>query len=67
MLLEEALARVAFGAAHQRERPVDDVRQNPIGDLLVILGQVVLGDALLGIQDAVRVGQPHAGNHDTVF
>ena len=55
MLLVEALARVALGAAHQRERPLDDVRQNPIGDLLVVLGQVALGESVLGIQHAVGI------------
>ncbi|MEJ7727770.1 MAG: hypothetical protein WKG00_00990 [Polyangiaceae bacterium] len=35
MFLEEARARQAVGAAHQRRRAVDEVREHPVGDALV--------------------------------
>ena len=62
MLLVEALARVAFGAADERQRPVDDVRQDPVGDAFVVLGQVALGEAVLGIEHAVGMREANAGD-----
>ncbi len=62
MLLEETLARVTLGASHQRERPIDDVGQNPIGDAFVVLGQVSLGEAIIGIQNAIGMREANAGD-----
>ncbi len=47
MALEETWAAHAGGATDQRERAVGDVRQNPVGDLDVVIGQIALGDALI--------------------
>ena len=59
MLLEEALFGDAFGMAQEAERPADEVRQDPVGDLAVELGQALLGDALVGPQQAAGIGEPH--------
>ncbi len=59
VLLEEALTLGAVGAAHQRERPVHDVRRHPVPDRAVIVGQILLGDADVGPIDAVGMGEPH--------
>ena len=59
MLLEEAALLDAAGAAHQRQRPVDDVGRDPGPDLGVELGQPLLGDAGIGPQHAVGMGQRH--------
>jgi hypothetical protein len=47
MLLEEALLLRSGRAAHQGQRAVDEVRQDPVGDLGVEIGQPLLGDALV--------------------
>ena len=36
--------------------------QDPVGDRLVVAREVELGHALAGIEDALGVGQPHAGH-----
>ena len=59
VLLEEALFVDAFGMAQEAERPADQVRQDPVGDLAVELGQPLLGDALVGPQQAAGIGEPH--------
>ena len=59
VLLEEALFVDAFGMAQEAERPADQVRQDPVGDLAVELGKPLLGDALVGPQQATGIGEPH--------
>ena len=59
VLLEEALFVDAFGMAQEAERPADQVRQDPVGDLAVELGKPLLGDALVGPQQAAGIGEPH--------
>jgi hypothetical protein len=59
MLLEEALPADAFGAAHQRERPADEVRRDVLPHRGVIVGELLLGDLDVGPVDAVRVGEFH--------
>ena len=60
MLLIEAFLALAFRAAHQAQRPVPQLRQYPVADRDVIPRQRQLGDALLGVEHPVRIGQPHA-------
>jgi hypothetical protein len=44
--------------AHRlRDRPVSQERQEPVGDLLIISENVLLGDAEFGKEDAIRVGE----------
>jgi hypothetical protein len=57
VLLEEAGLAAPLGAAHQRERPVGDVRQHPVGDHREVRDELALGEALLGEQHLVEVGQ----------
>ena len=60
VLLEEGRARVAPRRAHERQRTARHVRQDPVRDLHVVARQLQLGDAGLGPQHAVRVGDAHA-------
>jgi hypothetical protein len=55
VLLIKTLARGASGAADQRERAIGDVRKNPVGNRLVVAGQIEFRQVLLGIQHAIRV------------
>ena len=61
MLLEEALARDALRAAHQRQRPADDEGRHVAPDLGVVLRQALLGDAGVGPVDPVGMGQLDRG------
>ena len=38
------------------------MRQHPLGDLLVVVGQIELGDAVFGIEDLVGMRETHAGH-----
>ena len=58
--LVEAAVSVSDGAAHQRERPVGDVRQHGGSDRSVVLGERELGELGLREQPLLRVGHPHA-------
>ena len=49
VLLEEQLAGDAIGRADQRHRPVAQVRQDALGDALVVAHERQLGDAGRGI------------------
>ena len=42
MFLKETRLAAAGRAADDRQRTIDDVRQHPVGDLRIILGQIVL-------------------------
>ena len=55
VLLEEQLAADAGRAAHQRHRPAVQVRQDPVGDALVVAHEVELGQAGAAVDDAVGV------------
>src|SRR4051794_6248624 len=59
LLLEERAAREPFAPALHRERPVLQVRQEHVGDLVVIAEQVALRDAVVGEQHAVGRAQLH--------
>jgi hypothetical protein len=56
VLLEEPLAVDPVGEAHEAERPVAHVRQHPLRDVLVVVGQVRLRDPVLGEELLVGVG-----------
>ena len=62
VLLVEALPVRAVRAAHERGRPVREMRQDPVGDRLVVAREVELGRARAREEDAIGVGQPHAGH-----
>src|ERR1700704_1698521 len=51
-------------ASHERERPLDDVPQNPIGYAFVVLGQVSLGEAIVGIQDPIGMREANSSDCD---
>ncbi len=53
MLLEEAFAGNAARAAQQAQRPVGDMRQDPLGDAGVIFDELALGDAEIGEDHAI--------------
>ena len=55
VLLEEQLAGDALGRAHQRHRPVREVRQHPLGDALVVAHQVELGQAGRRVDHALGI------------
>ncbi len=59
MFLVEAFLALPLGAAHQRQGPMRDVRQRPILDRGVVLRQRELGNPLVGIENPIRMGQPH--------
>ena len=46
-----------FGIALQRERPVLQVRQNQAGYGVVVVENVPLGHAIVGIVDLARMGE----------
>ena len=44
-------------AAHQAEHPVRDMREDPVGNVCVEFGEPLLGYAVLGPQNAIRMGE----------
>ncbi len=67
MALVEALPLASGRASHQRQRAAGDVRQHAVGDGEVILGEILFGDALLGIKHLAGVGQPHSRDSNGVL
>src|SRR5262245_51185245 len=61
MLGEEALFADARRRAQQTERPADHMRQDPLGDIRIELREALLGDAGFLPEDALGMGEPHAG------
>ena len=57
--LVEGLPRQPERAAHEAQRTFDDVREDPPRDRVVVLGDVALGDPIVGIDRARRIGDPH--------
>ena len=57
VLLEEAGPGGAFGAADEGQGAVSDVGQHVGGDGPVILGQLVLGESGVGVEDFFGVGE----------
>jgi hypothetical protein len=57
VLLENPVAFDAVGIACHRDRPVAQPRQHPPGDIRVVPGQILLGDAVVGKQDLPGVGE----------
>src|SRR3546814_12972486 len=60
MLLEEALALAAVGAAQQRQRASGQFRQQPLRHAAIVVGDIDLGVAGTFEHDAVRVRDPRA-------
>src|SRR5262249_7512663 len=52
----------SIGAAHERERPVGQVGDDPVGDLLVVAREVELGRADRREDDSIRMGDANACN-----
>jgi hypothetical protein len=48
VLLVEAVRLVAVGTAHERERAIREMRDDEVADRRVVLGELALGDAVLG-------------------
>src|SRR5262249_16187005 len=61
LLVEARLVR-ALGTAHQRGRPVLQVRQNPFHDRLVEAREIELGRSVSRIEDPVGMREPYAGH-----
>ena len=61
MLLKEALAGGTLGAAHNRERPARQVWEQALGYGFVVLDHIQLGEAGVGIDETLRVGDGYAG------
>ncbi len=59
--LEEAFLGVAFRATHEADRPIDDVGEHLGRDRLVIAGEVELGQAGIGKEHLVGIGECDAG------
>jgi hypothetical protein len=49
-------------AVDKRQRPAPHVRHDPVGDALVVLGELQLGDPLVGINQTVGMGNADAGD-----
>src|SRR3569833_2015406 len=65
VLLIEAFLADTVRAAHQGERPLREVGQHPIGDVVVILRELEFGESHLGIKDARGIREFDA--RDRVF
>lgn len=64
MFLQETRAVDAVGAAHDRERPPDDVRQNSLGACKIVFRQLALGDPIVRIEQLVGMGNMDARDDD---
>jgi hypothetical protein len=64
LLVEGRLAMNAVGVALERERPAAQVRDNRLADGDVVLGEVALGHAVAGKEDALRMRQADAAASD---
>jgi hypothetical protein len=62
MLLEEALLGAALRAAHQADRAIGEPYEDRVGEALVIIRELALGDAAFGEDDAVGVGDGDGGS-----
>src|SRR5260370_219511 len=51
MLLKEARFFPSFGTAEEDQRPVGDVRQDPVGNRSVVVCEFKLGNALVGVEN----------------
>ena len=60
MFLKETSLPAAGRTANDRQRTIDDVRQHPIGDLRIIVGQIALRDFLVGIENLIGMGEAHS-------
>ena len=60
VLLEEAALARAFRTAQQRERPPREMRQHPVGDRGVVVGETALGDGGVFEEDPVGMGERNA-------
>ena len=60
-LAKKHFSLVPDGAANEAQHAAGDVRQDPIGDVGVEIRQPLLGDAVLGPEDALGVRESHAG------
>ena len=67
MFLEKALAFGAVGAAHQAERPIDNMWRHPVPHHAIVIGEVLFGDADVYPINAVRVGETHFYSPVTVL
>ena len=59
VLLEEALARRPVRTAQQHHRPVDEAREDEVGDLAVEVGEILLGDLRVPEQHPLGVRQAY--------
>ena len=62
VLLVEALLVPAVGTAHQRQRAVAQVRQDPLADRLVVVREIALGELRFRIQQLVGIAERDAGD-----
>ena len=58
MLGEKAFGSRARGAAQQAQRTAGDMREYPVGDVGVEVGQSLLGDSRLFPENSLGMGQP---------
>src|SRR6266536_6580344 len=61
VFLEEARLPAAFRAAEKTRRALHDVRKYPGADPVVELGEIPLGEPLLGIEHTIGMGQGDSG------
>ena len=61
MFLKKPAPCHAVRAADDGQGPTGDLRQHPLRNRGVILGQLGLGDFFLRIEYPIRMGEPHAG------
>ena len=66
VLLVEAGPLAAARAADQRQRPPGQVRQHAVGHGQQVLGECLLGDTLVRVEDAPGMGEADAGHQDGV-
>src|SRR6266542_5285569 len=61
VFLEEARLPAAFRAAEKTQGALHDVRKYPGADPVVELGEIPLGEPLLGIEHTIGMGQGDSG------
>src|SRR4051794_8031540 len=61
MFLKEALFAASAWTANKREEAIPNLRKHPLSNLFVIAGEVYLRDAVLRIQNLVRMRKNDTG------
>ena len=66
VLLEEARFAAALWTAHDAERPPGDVREQMLGDRILIFGESEFGQAAFFVKDLVGMADGDTGDHGAI-